>query len=129
MIVSESVEFSDKHSFTLYPSLDPYRWTARQTETECTCYVWAGGKFFQLCCCVSLLVVAEIVLGDTYLPYQLCRCVFFCVVAGNSFWLHRLVFWLRREKDLGFTSLPTIPVVPLCQFLVAAGNGFWLLSF
>ena len=33
--------------------------------------------FFQLCCCVSFLVVAEIVLGDTYLSYQLCRCVFF----------------------------------------------------
>jgi hypothetical protein len=35
-----------------------------------TCYAWAGGTFFQLCCCVSFLVVAEIVLGDTYLPYQ-----------------------------------------------------------
>ncbi len=40
--------------------------------------------FFQLCCCVSFLVVAEIVLGDTYLQYQLCRCVFFVVAAGNS---------------------------------------------
>ncbi len=82
-------------------------------------YVWAGGTFFQLCCCVSFLVVAEIVLGDTYLPYQLCHCVFFFVAAGNSFWLHRLVFWLWQEIVLGVTSLPTIPVVPLCQF-------FWL---
>jgi hypothetical protein len=49
--------------------------------------------FFQLCCCVSVLVVAEIVLGDTYLPYLLCCCVFFIAV-GNSFWLHRSVFWL-----------------------------------
>ncbi len=80
--------------------------------------------FFQLCCCVSLLVVAEIVLGDTYLPYQLCRCVFFVVAAENIFLLHRLVFWLWREKVLGVTSLPTIPVMPLCQFLVAAGNSF-----
>jgi hypothetical protein len=32
--------------------------------------------FFQLCCCVSFSVVAETVLGDTYLSYQLCRCVF-----------------------------------------------------
>ncbi len=42
-----------------------------------TPYAWAGGTFFQLCCCVSFLVVVEIVLGDTYLPYQLCRCIFF----------------------------------------------------
>ncbi len=67
------------------------------------------------------LVVAEIVLGDTYLPYQLCRCVFlflwreivlvaqvgFLVVAGKSFRCYFLtyhtscavvsVFRLRRE--------------------------------
>jgi hypothetical protein len=64
----------------------------------------------------QFLVVAEIVLGDTYLPYQLCRCVLFFVATGNSFWLHRLVFWLWWEKVLGVISLPTIPVVPLCQF-------------
>jgi hypothetical protein len=68
--------------------------------------------------------VAEIVVGDTYLPYLLCRGVFFVVAVGNSLWLHRLVFWLWQEKVLGVTSLPTIPVVPLCQFLVAAGNSF-----
>jgi hypothetical protein len=34
----------------------------------------------------------EIVLGFTYLPYQLCHCVFFFVAGGNSFWLHRSVF-------------------------------------
>jgi hypothetical protein len=85
--------------------------------------------YFQLCCCVSFLVVAEIVLGDTYLPYQLCRCVFVVVAAGNRFWLHRLVFWLWGGKVLGVTSLPTIPVVLLCQFLVAVGNSFRLLSF
>ena len=63
--------------------------------------------------------MAEIVLGDTYLSYQLRRCVFFFVAVGNSFWLHRSVFWLWREIVLGVTSLPTIPVVPLCEF-------FWL---
>ncbi len=68
--------------------------------------------------------MAEIVVGDTYLPYLLCRGVFFVVAVGNSLWLHRLVFWLWQEKVLGVTSLPTIPVVPLCQFLVAAGNSF-----
>jgi hypothetical protein len=70
----------------------------------------------------------EIVLGVTYLPYQLCHCVFFLVVAGNSFGLHRSVFlvvagnsfrcylltyhtscavvsvfWLRREIVFGCT--------------------------
>jgi hypothetical protein len=53
------------------------------------------------------LLWQEIVLGVTYLPYRMCRCV----------WLHRSVFWLWREKDLGVTYLPPIPVVPLCQFL------------
>ncbi len=79
--------------------------------------------FFQLCCCVSFFVVAEIVLGDTYLSYdQLCRCVFFFVAAENSFWLHRLVFWLWREIVLGVTSLPTIPVVLLCQLFGCGGK-------
>jgi hypothetical protein len=34
----------------------------------------------------------EIVLGVTYLPYQLCHCVFFLVAGENSFGLHRSVF-------------------------------------
>jgi hypothetical protein len=46
----------------------------------------------------------------------------FVVGAGNSFWLHRLVFWLWQEKVLGVTSLPTIPVVPLCQFFGCGGK-------
>ncbi len=120
---------SVKHSFTLCPSFSPYWRTDHRWRNKYTCSAWAGGTFFQLCCYVSFLVVAEIVLGDTYLPYQLCRCVFFFFAEGNSFWLHRLVFWLWQEKVLGATSLPTIPVVPLCHFLVAAGNSFWLLSF
>ncbi len=90
--------------------------------TNYTCIAWAGGTFFQLCCCVSFLVVAEIVLGDTYLPYRLCRCVFFFVAARNSFWLHRSVFLLWREIVLGVTSVPTIPVVPLCQFFGCGGK-------
>ena len=115
------------NTLLLYPSLSPYWWTEWQTETKYTCYAWAGGTFFQLCCCVSFLVVAEIVLGDTYLPYQLCRCVFFfcsgkqflvaqvgfLVVAGKSFRCYFLtyhtscavvsVFWLRREIVFGYS--------------------------
>ncbi len=66
----------------------------------------------------------EIVLGVTYLPYQLCRCVLFLVAAGNSFGLHRSVFWLWQEIVLGVTYLSTILVVPCVGFLVAAGNSF-----
>ncbi len=78
--------------------------------------------FFQLCCCVSFFVVAEIVLGDTYLSYQLCRCVFFLLRQEIVFGLHRSVFWLWREIVLGVTSLPTIPVVPLCEFFGCGGK-------
>ncbi len=71
--------------------------------------------------------MAEIVLGDTYLSYQLCRCVFFLLrreivfgctgrfldVAGNSFRCYFLtyhtsfavvsVFWLQREIVFGYS--------------------------
>ncbi len=58
----------------------------------------------------------EIVLGVTYIPYQLC-CVFF-FAAG----LHRSVFLLWREIGLGVTYLPTIPVMPLCHFFGCGGK-------
>ncbi len=91
----------------------------RKTDRETNTLAARGLEehFFQLCCCVSFLVVAEIVLGVTYLPYQLWCCPSFLVAAGNSFGLHRSVFWLWREIVLGVTYyLSTIPVVPLCQF-------------
>ncbi len=56
-----------------------------------TCCAWAGGTFLP----VVLLVVSvfwlwrEIVLGVTYLPYQLCCCIFLLVAVGNGFGLHR----------------------------------------
>jgi hypothetical protein len=37
--------------------------------------------------------------------------VSFFVVAGNSFWLYRSVFWLWREIVLGVTSLPIVPTI------------------
>ncbi len=48
--------------------------------------------------------------GLEELFFLLCCCVSFLVVAGNSLWCY----------------LPTIPVMPLCLFLVAAGNSFGL---
>ncbi len=80
-------------------------------------------NFFSSCAVVSVFCFwQEIVLGVTYLPYQLCCCVFFLVAVENSFGLHRSDFWLWREIVLGVTYLPTIPVVPLCQFFGCGGK-------
>jgi hypothetical protein len=91
--------------------------------------VWAGGTFSSYAVVSVFGFWWEIVLGVTYLPYQLCRSVFFLVVAGNHFGLHRLVFWLRWEIVLGVTYLPTIPVVPLCQFFGCGGKWFLVAQF
>ncbi len=95
---------SHKHSFTSYPSLSPYRWTERQTENEYTCFVWAGGTFFQLCCCVSFLFWQEIGFGFTYLRTLLNK-LFTNLYFYNSCWSISYVFWrvpssikLRPEK-------------------------------
>jgi hypothetical protein len=73
--------------------------TDDRQRDEYTCYAWAGGKFFQLCCCVSFLVVAEIVLGDTYLPHQLCRCVF--VLLQREFLVAQVSFLVVAGVGLG----------------------------
>jgi hypothetical protein len=50
-------------------------------------------ELFSSCAVVSVFWLwREIVLGVTYLPYQLCCCVFFLVAVKNSFGLHRSVF-------------------------------------
>ena len=91
---------SHKHSFTPYPSLSPYSWMDRITDRETNTLAAHGleGLFFKLYFYVSFL-------GVTYLPYQLCHCVFFLVAAGNSFGLHRSVFWLWRETVLGVSLI------------------------
>ncbi len=115
---------SHKHSFTPYPSLSPYSPTDRITARLANTLATSGLEelFFQLCCCVSFLVV----MGNSfrcYLPtipvVPLCL---FLVAAGNSFGLHRSVLWLRREIVLGVTYLSTIPVVPLCRFFGCGGK-------
>jgi hypothetical protein len=61
-------------------------------------------NFFSSCAVVSVFWLWwEIVLGVTYLPYQLCHCVLFFFAAGNSFGLHTSVFWLWQEIVLGVT--------------------------
>ncbi len=80
--------------------------------------------FFQLCHCDSFLVVA----GNSF-SFRFCLptipvvplCLFL-VAVGNSFWLHRSVFWMWWEIVLGVTYLPTLPVVPLCQFFGCGGK-------
>ncbi len=82
-------------------------------------------ELFSSCAVVSVFWLwCEIVLGVTYLPYQLCHCVFCLVAAGISFGLHRSVFWLWRDIVFGVTYLSTIPVVPLCQFFGCGGKQF-----
>ncbi len=102
----------------------------RQKSRRCSLKggAWAGGTFFQLCCCVSFLVVA----GNSFrcylptIPVVPLRLFFGCggkqfwvaqisflVVAGNSFRCYLLiqhtscavvsVFWLRREIVFGCT--------------------------
>jgi hypothetical protein len=88
--------------------------TDGETNTLAACGL---EELFSSCAVVSVYCfLARKVLGVTYLPYQLWCCVIFMVAAGNSFGLHRSVFWFWREIVLGVTYLPTIPVVPLCQF-------------
>jgi hypothetical protein len=73
-----------------------------------TCCTWSGGTCFQLCCCVSFSVVA----GNSfrcYLPtLPVVPLFLFLVVVGNSFGLHRSVFWLWQEIVLGVTYLSTM---------------------
>jgi hypothetical protein len=81
-------------------------------------------ELFSSCAVVSVFWLwREIVLGVTYLPYQLCGSVIFLVVAGNSVGLHRLVFLLWWEIVLRVTYyLSTRPVVLLCQFFGCGGK-------
>jgi hypothetical protein len=55
--------------------------------------MWAGGTFFQLCCCVSFWFWREIGYGCTYyyvlgVPYSCGVVLVFLVLAGNSFWCY-----------------------------------------
>jgi hypothetical protein len=112
---------SHKHYFTPFPSLSPFSQMNRITDWGMNTLAAHGlEELFSSCAVVSVFQLWwEIVLGVTYLPYQLCHCVFFLVAAGNSFGLHRSVFWLWREIVLGVTYVSTISVVLLCKL-------FWL---
>jgi hypothetical protein len=111
-----------QHSFTLL-HIPLLALTDRQNDRETNTLAARGlEELFSSCAVVSAFRLwREIVLGVTYLPYQLCHCFFF-VAAGNSFGLHRSVFWLWWEIVLGVTYLSTIPVVPLCQFFGCGGK-------
>jgi hypothetical protein len=107
---------SHKHSFTPHPSLSLYSQVDRKTDRETNTLAACGLEklFSQLCCCVNFLVVV----GNSfrcYLPtIPVVSFCLFLVAVGDSFGLHRPVFWLWQEMVLGVTYLPNIPVVPLC---------------
>ncbi len=88
--------------------------TDDRRRNEYTCCAWAGGTFFQLCCCVSFWFWREIGFGFTYLftqsTIQLWVCVSFLVLAENSFWC-----FIRTQC--------TIQLCGCVSFLVVAGNS------
>ncbi len=84
-------------------------WTGRYTHCE-----WAGGTFFQLCCCVSFLVSdgKQVLVLLTYIS----RVQYSCGVM--------LVFWFWREIVFWY-YIRTQCTIHLCgcvSFLVVAGN-------
>ncbi len=83
-------------------------------RNEDTCCAWAGGTFFQLCCCVSFWFWWEIGFGCTYLctqsTIQLWCCVSFLVLTGNIFWCY-------------VCTQCTIQLCDCVSFLVVAGNS------
>ncbi len=125
--VRKIIVSSHKHSFTPYPSLSPYWWTDRKTDRETNTLAAHGlEELFSSCAVVSVFLLwREIVLGVTYLPYQLRCCVIFLlrqeIVVGctDQFWVVSFrcyllliyhtscavvsVFWLRWEIVFGCT--------------------------
>ncbi len=100
------MEFCGKHSFTPYPSLDPYR----QTEKRIHLLRVGWRNFFSSC--------------------GLCQ---FLVLAGKRFWFYILmylefkyscgvvlVFWFWREIDFGVTYVLSV------QYSCAVVSVFWL---
>jgi hypothetical protein len=112
---------SQKHSSTPYPSLSPYRQTDRITDRETNTLAACGLEelFFQLCHCVSFFVVA----GNSFRCYlPTIPVVPLCLVAQVS-------FLFVGGEILGVTYVPTIPVVPLCQFFGFSGKKFLVAQF
>jgi hypothetical protein len=108
---------SHKHSFTLYPSLSPYRQTDRMTDREMNTLAARGldKLFFQLCCCcVSFLVLA----GNSFCFTYVLRVQYSCGIV--------LVFWFWREIVFGVAYVLRGHTIQLCgcvSFLVVAGNS------
>ncbi len=83
--------FSNKHSFTPYPSLSPYGWTDGMTDRGTNTLAARGlEELFSSCAVVSVFWFWHVIgFGVTYLrtwsTIQLWHCVSFLVLAGNSF--------------------------------------------
>ncbi len=86
-----------------------HRQTEWRTEKKPTYCAWAGGTFFQLCCCVSFSLWREIGFGvHTYVL----RVQYSCGVV--------LVFWLHREIVFGVRYILSV------QYSCAVVSVFWL---
>ncbi len=127
MIVCESVEFSGKLSFTLYPSLDPND-GQKDRQRPNTLATHGLEEHFSTCAVVSVFWLWRKKFQMILTYHTSCAVVsFFC--GGKQFLVAQSVFWLWREKALGVTSLPTIPVVPLCQFFGCGGKQLLVTQF
>jgi hypothetical protein len=110
--------YSHKHSFTLYPSLSPYRQTDRQTDRETNTLAAHGLEepIFQLCCMLcQFLVLVEKGFG---LHTHVLSVQYSCGVV--------LVFSVRREIVFGVTYILSVQYsccAVVSIFLVVAGNS------
>jgi hypothetical protein len=74
-----------------------------------TCCMWAGGTYFQLCCCVNFWFWWEIGFGFTYL----------CTYSTIQFWCC-VSFWFWREIVFGVRYVLSV------QYSCAVVSVFWL---
>ncbi len=101
---------SDKHSFTPYPSLSPYRQTEWQTERRIHSLRIGWRNFFSSCAVVSVFGSGGKMVLDLH-TYVL-RVQFSCGVV--------LVFWFWREIVFGVTYVLSV------QYICAVVSVFWL---
>ena len=88
-------DLSIKHSFTLYPSLSPYRWMEWQ-RNKYTCCAWAGGTYFPVVV-LCFWFCWEIGFGFTYL----------CTYSTIQFWCC-VSFWFWQEIVFGVTYILSV---------------------
>jgi hypothetical protein len=108
---------SHKHSFTLYPSLSPYRQTDRMIDRGTNALAARGLEELFSSCAVVVSIFwfwREIGVGVT----SVLRVQYSCGAV--------LVFWFWWEISFGVTYVLSVHTIQLCgcvSFLVVAGNS------